>query len=244
MDPNVRINLCGRLIFLIPYQAQEERQYAIKSFKSGAKDVMVASGVASKGLDFNDIQHVIIFSMPKEIEDYVHQIGRTGRSGKTGIATTFVNMSTPEQTLLDLKYLLKEAGQKFVHHFNLIIQFLTNIPSRVPPFLSTIEDPRAVQGGALTGCPVCGGTITTFNLYSVVFHVSWKVLVMGSQIVPSWKIVSGGKWHLTGPTMRVEDISFRFLLYAGVIIRVAIWIAAYFIYASTNYVHYPSIPSK
>ncbi|KAH7927700.1 P-loop containing nucleoside triphosphate hydrolase protein [Leucogyrophana mollusca] len=120
-------------------KTQEERQYAIKSFKSGAKDVMVASGVASKGLDFNDVQHVIIFSMPKEIEDYVHQIGRTGRSGKTGIATTFVNMSTPEQTLLDLKYLLMEAGQK------------------VPPFLQTIEDPRAAQGGSLKGCPVCGG---------------------------------------------------------------------------------------
>ena len=99
---------------LIIVSAQEERQYAIKSFKSGAKDVMVASGIASKGLDFNDIQHVIIFSMPKEIEDYVHQIGRTGRSGKTGIATTFVNMNTPEQTLLDLKYLLMEAGQKCV----------------------------------------------------------------------------------------------------------------------------------
>ncbi|KAI0637294.1 DEAD-domain-containing protein [Trametes polyzona] len=120
-------------------KTQEERQYAIKAFKSGAKDVMVASGVASKGLDFNDIQHVIIFSMPKEIEDYVHQIGRTGRSGKTGIATTFVNMNTPEQTLLDLKYLLMEAGQK------------------VPPFLLSIEDPRAAQGGSLKGCPVCGG---------------------------------------------------------------------------------------
>ncbi|KAH7907968.1 P-loop containing nucleoside triphosphate hydrolase protein [Hygrophoropsis aurantiaca] len=120
-------------------KTQEERQYAIKSFKTGAKDVMVASGVASKGLDFNDVQHVIIFSMPKEIEDYVHQIGRTGRSGKTGIATTFVNMSTPEQTLLDLKYLLIEAGQK------------------VPPFLQTVEDPRAAQGGSLKGCPVCGG---------------------------------------------------------------------------------------
>ncbi|KAJ6611794.1 P-loop containing nucleoside triphosphate hydrolase protein [Mycena sp. CBHHK59/15] len=117
-------------------KSQEERQYAIKSFKSGAKDVMVASGVASKGLDFNDIQHVIIFSMPKEIEDYVHQIGRTGRSGKTGIATTFVNMNTPEPTLLDLKYLLIEAGQK------------------VPPFLSTIDD---TQGGSVKGCPVCGG---------------------------------------------------------------------------------------
>ena len=99
------------------FTAQEERQYAIKSFKSGAKDVMVASGVASKGLDFNDIQHVIIFSMPKEIEDYVHQIGRTGRSGRTGIATTFVNMNTSEQTLLDLKYLLMEAGQKCVITF-------------------------------------------------------------------------------------------------------------------------------
>ncbi|KAF9792318.1 DEAD-domain-containing protein [Thelephora terrestris] len=119
-------------------KTQEERQYAIRSFKSGSKDVMVASGVASKGLDFNDIQHVIIFSMPKEIEDYVHQIGRTGRSGKTGIATTFVNMNTPEQTLLDLKYLLMEA-------------------SRVPAFLEKIDDPRVVQGNALKGCPVCGG---------------------------------------------------------------------------------------
>lgn len=73
---------------------------------------MVASGVASKGLDFNEIQHVIVYTMPKEIEDYVHEIGRTGRSGKTGIATTFVNHNTSEQTLLDLKYLLMEAKQK------------------------------------------------------------------------------------------------------------------------------------
>lgn len=131
-------------VFLLT-TAQEEREYAIKAFKSGAKDVMVASGVASKGLDFNEIQHVIVrphlsplspftslllllrnanasslfrrsfqnYTMPKEIEDYVHQIGRTGRSGKTGIATTFVNMNTQEQTLLDLKYLLMEAKQRY-----------------------------------------------------------------------------------------------------------------------------------
>ena len=97
---------------LLSRLAQEEREYAIRSFKTGAKDVMVASGVASKGLDFNEIQHVIVYSMPKEIEDYVHEIGRTGRSGKTGLATTFVNMNTSEQTLLDLKYLLMEAKQK------------------------------------------------------------------------------------------------------------------------------------
>ncbi|WVR09449.1 hypothetical protein IAU60_006516 [Kwoniella sp. DSM 27419] len=120
-------------------KTQEEREYAIRAFKSGAKDVMVASGVASKGLDFNEIQHVIVYSMPKEIEDYVHEIGRTGRSGKTGIATTFVNMNTSEQTLLDLKYLLMEAKQK------------------IPEFLLSIDDPRAAHGGALKGCPICGG---------------------------------------------------------------------------------------
>ncbi|KAI5481639.1 hypothetical protein MNV49_002865 [Pseudohyphozyma bogoriensis] len=120
-------------------KTQEEREYAIKAFKTGKKDVMVASGVASKGLDFSEIQHVINFSMPKEIEDYVHQIGRTGRSGKTGIATTFVNMQTAEQTLLDLKYLLMEAKQK------------------IPPFLTSIEDPNVGADGKVTGCTNCGG---------------------------------------------------------------------------------------
>ncbi|BGP14251.1 hypothetical protein JCM10213_005858 [Rhodosporidiobolus nylandii] len=120
-------------------KTQEEREYAIKAFKTGKKDVMVASGVASKGLDFSEIQHVINFSMPKEIEDYVHQIGRTGRSGKTGIATTFVNMQTAEQTLLDLKYLLMEAKQK------------------VPPFLTSIEDPNIGADGKPMGCTNCGG---------------------------------------------------------------------------------------
>lgn len=116
---------------------------------------MVASSVASKGLDFNEIQHVIIFTMPKEIEDYVHQIGRTGRSGKTGIATTFVNLNTAEQTLLDLKYLLMEAGQKCARvrrHATGIFNALR----RVPQFLLSIEDPRA-NAGTLKGCPVCGG---------------------------------------------------------------------------------------
>ncbi|KAJ8295713.1 DEAD-box ATP-dependent RNA helicase 35 [Rhodotorula toruloides] len=120
-------------------KTQEEREYAIKSFKSGKKDVMVASGVASKGLDFSEIQHVINFTMPKEIEDYTHQIGRTGRGDKTGIATTFINMQTPEQTLLDLKYLLMESKQK------------------VPPFLLSIEDPNVGADGKPIGCTNCGG---------------------------------------------------------------------------------------
>eukprot|EP00911_Craspedida_sp_UC1_P000009 UC1_evm1s8 len=91
---------------------QGERDAAIRSFKERRKDVLVATDVASKGLDFPNIQHVINFDMPGELENYVHRIGRTGRNGKTGIATTFVNLQTPETTLLDLKHLLLEAKQR------------------------------------------------------------------------------------------------------------------------------------
>ena len=75
---------------------QDERSAAIDDFKAGRADVLVATDVASKGLDFPDIQHVINFDMPREIENYVHRIGRTGRCGKTGVATTFINKNQSE----------------------------------------------------------------------------------------------------------------------------------------------------
>ena len=52
---------------------QEERNEAIASYKAGKKDVLVATDIAAKGLDFADIQHVINFDMPSEIENYVHR---------------------------------------------------------------------------------------------------------------------------------------------------------------------------
>ncbi|XP_004496330.1 DEAD-box ATP-dependent RNA helicase 35 [Cicer arietinum] len=123
---------------------QEEREYAISSFKAGKKDVLVATDVASKGLDFPDIQHVINYDMPAEIENYVHRIGRTGRCGKTGIATTFINKNQSETTLLDLKHLLQEAKQ------------------RIPPVLAELNDPmednEEITGiSGVRGCAFCGG---------------------------------------------------------------------------------------
>jgi ATP-dependent RNA helicase DDX41 len=123
---------------------QEEREYAISSFKAGKKDVLVATDVASKGLDFPDIQHVINYDMPAEIENYVHRIGRTGRCGKTGIATTFINKNQSETTLLDLKHLLQEAKQ------------------RIPPVLAELNDPMEDNNditdiSGVKGCAYCGG---------------------------------------------------------------------------------------
>jgi ATP-dependent RNA helicase DDX41 len=62
----------------------------------------VATDVASKGLDFENIQHVINFDMPEDIENYVHRIGRTGRSGRRGIATTFINRKAGEYNLINI----------------------------------------------------------------------------------------------------------------------------------------------
>ncbi|KAI7898278.1 P-loop containing nucleoside triphosphate hydrolase protein [Cokeromyces recurvatus] len=112
---------------------------AIHGGKTQDEHVLVATDVASKGLDFPEIKHVINFDMPKEIEDYVHRIGRTGRSGKTGIATTFINLNCSEQIRLDLKLLLKEAKQ------------------RIPPFLAAMEDPMEKYGSLAGGCSFCGG---------------------------------------------------------------------------------------
>ena len=123
-------------------KSQAERNEAIAAFKQCTQDVLVATDVAAKGLDFPDIKHVINFDMPSEIENYVHRIGRTGRGGKTGVATTFINLNTPESAMLDLKHLLVEAKQ------------------RIPPVLMTIADPQEeslVNEELGAGCSYCGG---------------------------------------------------------------------------------------
>lgn len=120
---------------------QEERSRSVEAFRQGHKDVLVATDVASKGLDFAEVQHVINYDMPDDVENYVHRIGRTGRSGKTGIATTFINKANDESVLLDLKHLLMEAKQK------------------VPPFLAELqsENEKYLELGDERGCSYCGG---------------------------------------------------------------------------------------
>jgi len=116
---------------------QEERHLSIKQFREGKKDVLVATDVASKGLDFPNIQHVINYDMPSEIENYVHRIGRTGRSGKTGVATTLITPQTDRSILLDLKLLLVEAKQT------------------LPRELAELESDELVKDDG--GCTYCGG---------------------------------------------------------------------------------------
>ncbi len=71
-------------------KSQQQRTEALEAFKSGQVRVLVATDVAARGLDIDDLPHVINFDLPHSAEDYVHRIGRTGRAGKTGEAISLV----------------------------------------------------------------------------------------------------------------------------------------------------------
>ena len=76
---------------------QIAREKALKAFRTGDIDVLVATDVAARGIDIDDITHVINYQIPEDEQAYVHRIGRTGRAGKTGIAITLVDWDELER---------------------------------------------------------------------------------------------------------------------------------------------------
>ncbi|CAH1781792.1 unnamed protein product [Owenia fusiformis] len=92
-------------------KSQQERDWVLGEFKSGKAPIMVATDVASRGLDVDDIKFVINYDYPNSSEDYVHRIGRTARSTKTGTAYTFFTAGNMKQAR-DLVSVLREAKQQ------------------------------------------------------------------------------------------------------------------------------------
>ncbi|KAM5582315.1 hypothetical protein ABKV19_002631 [Rosa sericea] len=92
-------------------RTQQEREQALRSFKSGNTPILVATDVAARGLDIPHVAHVVNFDLPNDIDDYVHRIGRTGRAGKSGLATAFFNEnnSSLAKSLADL---MQESNQE------------------------------------------------------------------------------------------------------------------------------------
>ena len=75
--------------------SQAQRDRVMRRFRTGQADTLIATDVASRGLDIPDVSHVLNFDVPESAEAYVHRIGRTGRAGRTGVAITLV---TPRET--------------------------------------------------------------------------------------------------------------------------------------------------
>ncbi|XP_076923283.1 DEAD-box ATP-dependent RNA helicase 37-like [Bidens hawaiensis] len=92
-------------------RTQQEREQALRSFKSGNTPILVATDVAARGLDIPHVAHVVNFDLPNDIDDYVHRIGRTGRAGKSGLATAFFNDNNASMAR-PLSDLMQEANQE------------------------------------------------------------------------------------------------------------------------------------
>ncbi|XP_010549900.1 PREDICTED: DEAD-box ATP-dependent RNA helicase 37 [Tarenaya hassleriana] len=92
-------------------RSQQEREVALRSFKSGRTPILVATDVAARGLDIPHVAHVVNFDLPNDIDDYVHRIGRTGRAGKSGLATAFFNENNLSMAR-PLADLMQEANQE------------------------------------------------------------------------------------------------------------------------------------
>lgn len=90
---------------------QSDREEALRDLKTGQVQILLATDVASRGIDIEDITHVLNYDFPRDIEEYVHRVGRTGRAGKTGESITYMTRRdwSHAQELINL---LEEANQQ------------------------------------------------------------------------------------------------------------------------------------
>ncbi len=97
---------------------QREREMALKKFRSGEYDALVATDIASRGLDIADVTHVINYDIPENPEDYVHRIGRTGRARASGDAFTLYTAQDAQSVMQIERFIETTIERKKVEGFN------------------------------------------------------------------------------------------------------------------------------
>ena len=112
-------NLCRELTYnqysalsLHGDKAQRERDQILRDFKDDQVQILVATDVAQRGLDVKGVDWVVNFDCPKNIEDYIHRIGRTGRAGAKGASMTFIAQESDTGMMKDIAKVMKDVGQK------------------------------------------------------------------------------------------------------------------------------------
>lgn len=92
-------------------KTQWERDAGLAKFVSGEVPIMLATDVCARGLDIKDVTHVLNFDMARDVESYIHRIGRTGRAGASGTSITFFNENYDMECAPALAKIAREAGQ-------------------------------------------------------------------------------------------------------------------------------------
>ena len=89
--------------------SQQQRDKVMKRYRERSLQLLIATDVAARGIDVNDVTHVINYSLPDEIENYTHRSGRTGRAGKTGISIAIIN----SKELGKIRHIERTIGKQF-----------------------------------------------------------------------------------------------------------------------------------
>ncbi len=130
--------------------SQSQRDYVMKKFREKSLQMLVATDVAARGIDVNDISHVINYNLPDELEIYTHRSGRTGRAGKSGISIAIVNFRERNRIPQIEKIIGKKFEQKLVptgdeickrQLFNLIdrMEKVRVDESQIEPFMEKVN---------------------------------------------------------------------------------------------------------
>ncbi|KAJ2555551.1 ATP-dependent RNA helicase ded1, partial [Coemansia sp. RSA 1933] len=120
-------------------RTQRERERALEDFRTGRTPILVATAVAARGLDIPNVSHVVNYDLPSDIDEYVHRVGRTGRAGNTGVATSFFNRGN-RNIVRELVEMLEESKQE------------------VPSWISSIMREGNAYGGRSRGRGGYGGS--------------------------------------------------------------------------------------
>jgi ATP-dependent RNA helicase RhlE len=123
-------------------KSQNARQRALDLFKTGKARVLVATDIAARGIDVDNISHVVNFELPNEPESYVHRIGRTARAGGEGIAISFCD-SSERSYLKDIERVIRMKIEPVAH----------NLPDLTAEQKAQQEEPRRAHGHRHGGKP-------------------------------------------------------------------------------------------
>jgi ATP-dependent RNA helicase RhlE len=121
-------------------KSQNARERALANFKAGKIRVLVATDIAARGIDIDDITHVVNFDVPEVPETYVHRIGRTARAGATGMALTFCE-TEERQDLRNVERLTRQAITVVDGH-----PYQSRMPAPPPGHLDRSNAPTASAG--------------------------------------------------------------------------------------------------
>ena len=127
-------------------KSQNARTRALSDFKSGKLHVLVATDIAARGIDINELPHVVNFELPNVAEDYVHRIGRTGRAGAEGAAVSLVCVDE-HKLLRDIERLIKKPIEVLEHP-----GYAPDPTIRAEPILMRSANPKG-RGGQRSSAP-------------------------------------------------------------------------------------------